>query len=95
MKFDHRSAVVTGAGGNIGRQICLGFAREGVAVAVTDFNLKSAEATAQAVRDAGGRAEAFELDVTSTEAVQAVAKKVFKAFGKIGYWRPAKFVLKP
>src|ERR1700761_5736701 len=56
-------AVVTGAASGIGRAIALGYAREGAQVVLLDLDGKAAEEAAQEIRDAGGLAESFALDV--------------------------------
>jgi NAD(P)-dependent dehydrogenase (short-subunit alcohol dehydrogenase family) len=43
MRIDGKIALVTGAGGGIGRAICLRLASEGASVAVADLRLENAE----------------------------------------------------
>ena len=74
---------ITGAGGGIGRSIAEHFGREGAAVVVTDVNKRAADTTAASITDAGGKAAAFELDVTDREAVFAVVGKAAERFGRI------------
>jgi 3-oxoacyl-[acyl-carrier protein] reductase len=74
-------AVVTGAGSGIGRAIALGYAREGARVVLLDMNEKAAAEAAREIRDAGGKAESFALDVTQRENCVAVAKEIA---GKVG-----------
>ncbi|HEX6986710.1 MAG TPA: SDR family NAD(P)-dependent oxidoreductase [Planctomycetaceae bacterium] len=63
MKRSHRYAVVTGAGGGIGRAICLELAREGWHVAAADIDPDAAAETARLVGEAGGVGRAARLDV--------------------------------
>ena len=58
-------AVVTGAGSGIGRAIALGYAREGARVVLLDRDEKAAAEAAKEIRDAGGKAESFALDVAN------------------------------
>ena len=76
-------AAVTGAGSGIGRAIAIGYAREGAQVAVLDINGEAANATAADVRKAGGKAEAFTLDVTDRDACLATAAAVAKQIGEV------------
>jgi NAD(P)-dependent dehydrogenase (short-subunit alcohol dehydrogenase family) len=74
-------AAVTGAGSGIGRAIAIGFAREGAQVAALDINAEAAAATAADIRDAGGKAQGFALDVTDHAACRAVAAQVGEKIG--------------
>jgi NAD(P)-dependent dehydrogenase (short-subunit alcohol dehydrogenase family) len=47
--FSGQTAIVTGAGGDIGRDIALRFAREGANVIVVDVNLQTAQETQQLI----------------------------------------------
>ena len=76
-------AVVTGAGSGIGRAIAAGYAREGAQVALLDMNGKAAEEAAQEIRDTGGQAESFVLDVTKRADCVAVAKKIAEQVGAV------------
>jgi NAD(P)-dependent dehydrogenase (short-subunit alcohol dehydrogenase family) len=76
-------AVVTGSGSGIGQAIAVGYAREGAAVAVLDINTEAARATARAIAEAGGRAEAFTLDVTDRAACRAMAGEVEAKLGRV------------
>jgi NAD(P)-dependent dehydrogenase (short-subunit alcohol dehydrogenase family) len=76
-------AVVTGAASGIGRAIASGYAREGAQVALLDIDGKAAEQAAQEIRDSGGRAESFALDVTKREDCIAVAKRIAGQVGQV------------
>ena len=76
-------AVVTGAGSGIGRAIAAGFAREGAQLAVLDINGEGAAKTAAAIRDAGGKAQAFTLDVTDRNACRTTAAEVAAQAGRV------------
>jgi 3-oxoacyl-[acyl-carrier protein] reductase len=76
-------AVITGAGSGIGRAIASGYAREGAQVSLLDINAQAAEQAAQEIRDAGGQAESFALDVTRREDCIAVARRIAEQVGPV------------
>jgi 3-oxoacyl-[acyl-carrier protein] reductase len=76
-------AAVTGAGSGIGRAIALGYAREGAQIAALDIDAEAAAKTAAEIRDAGGKAQDFALDVTDHAACRAAAAKVSEKLGAI------------
>ena len=77
-------ALVTGAGRDIGREIALVLGREGAAVAVNYVTSKdAAEATASAIRSAGGRAIAVGADVTDYPAVGRMVERIKGEWGPI------------
>src|SRR5476651_2378414 len=76
-------AVVTGSGSGIGRAIAIGYAREGARVVLLDANGKAAAEAAQEIRDAGGKAESFGLDVTRREDCVTVAKQIAAKVGQV------------
>ena len=75
-----KAAIVTGAGGGIGRAISIAFAQAGAKVACVDINLKNAEETA---RLAGQGALALACDVSSESDTKAVVDRAAKAFGRL------------
>src|ERR1700761_3272084 len=76
-------AVVTGSASGIGRAIALGFAREGAQVVLLDVDEKAAAEAAKEIRDTGGKAESFALDVVSREDCVAVAKRIADKVGQV------------
>ncbi len=53
-RLDGKTAIVTGAGGGIGRAICTRFAVEGAAVVCVDINADTVTETATHIRKTGG-----------------------------------------
>ena len=82
-RFTGRVVVVTGGGGGIGGATCRRFGAEGARVAVLDQNLETAQATAAAVREAGGTAAAFRCDITERAGVDAAVAGVRTELGPI------------
>lgn len=81
--LEGRLAFVTGAGQGNGREIGLGLHRAGARVIVTDMNAATVEETAQLIRDEGGEAWAFVLDVTQPDACRALAARVSAEVGAV------------
>src|SRR5580698_10527291 len=81
-----RVALVTGAGQGVGRQIALhlGGATGSGGVAVNDYVLERAEAVAEEVRAAGGKAIAVQADVSDQASVQEMVEKARAAVGPVG-----------
>lgn len=78
-----RLALITGAGQGNGRALALGLSQAGALVVVTDMNESTVKETAQAVREQGGEAWSFVLDVTSPEACRALAQRVEEEVGQV------------
>lgn len=74
--------VVTGGSGVLGMALCQGFAQAGAAVVVVSRSADKAQASAEALTAAGGRAVGAAADVTDTEALEALARTVLAAFGR-------------
>ena len=83
MRFKDRGVLVTGAASGIGEKVVHAMAREGAQVALGDRDMKGAERVAEAVRRAGGRAHAYELDVTDARAVPGFVEAAGERFGRL------------
>ena len=78
LKLKGRIALVTGAGGGIGRAICEAFAAEGASVICSDVDGSSVRETARLLGPAG---MAVECDVRSAEAAKAAVDAAREHFG--------------
>ena len=81
--LDRHIAAITGSGSGIGRAIALGYAREGARVVVLDINGDAAAETVSAIRQAGGQADRFVLDVAKRERCRELAALVRETIGLV------------
>jgi NAD(P)-dependent dehydrogenase (short-subunit alcohol dehydrogenase family) len=82
ISFDGRVAIVTGAGGGLGREHALALGKRGAKVVVNDLG-PGAEAVANEIKAAGGQAIASIGSVTDFEAVQATVKLAMDTWGRV------------
>ena len=78
-----RVAIVTGAGGGLGRSHALALARHGAKVVVNDLTPAACEAVAAEIRDAGGEALPWTCSVTDREGVFAMVEGVIDRWGSV------------
>ncbi len=92
IRFDGKVAIVTGAGGGLGRAHALEFARRGASVVVNDLggtvdgsggSSDAALAVVAEIEAVGGRAMANGASVTDDNAVAAMVEDVMSRFGRI------------
>jgi NAD(P)-dependent dehydrogenase (short-subunit alcohol dehydrogenase family) len=92
IRFDGRVAIVTGAGGGLGRQHALALAARGAQVIVNDLGgtldgnggtPKAAQRVVDEIRAAGGTAIANGASVTDAVAVQAMVDEAMRAWGRV------------
>ena len=79
----NRVALVHGAGGGLGGAVARRLAAEGAVVAVADVRAEAAEATAEAIRDAGGRAMPVAWDLGNLSAVDAHVARIEAELGPV------------
>jgi NAD(P)-dependent dehydrogenase (short-subunit alcohol dehydrogenase family) len=75
-RIEEKIVVVTGGARGIGRAICLLFAREGAAVAVTDVIDDEGRRVVEQIKEEGGTAQFWRLDTASEENVVRVFSNV-------------------
>uniref|UniRef100_A0A3Q1B310 Retinol dehydrogenase 20 n=1 Tax=Amphiprion ocellaris TaxID=80972 RepID=A0A3Q1B310_AMPOC len=78
--IDGELVLITGSGGGLGRLFAQEFTKHGAEVVLWDVDSSSNEQTAKLVRETGGKAHTYTVDVTSREDVYRNAELTVKAF---------------
>src|SRR3954468_22515446 len=81
-KLSGKTALITGASKGLGRAMALALGREGARLILVSRNLEQTRETAKAVVAAGGKAEAFQTDVTDEQQIARLEKEA-ASLGKI------------
>jgi NAD(P)-dependent dehydrogenase (short-subunit alcohol dehydrogenase family) len=79
--LNEQVALITGAGGGIGRGIALNFAKEGAAVVVAELDVASGEAVVAELKALGGRAVFIKTDVCNKADIEAAVQLAVDQFG--------------
>lgn len=83
LRFDGQVAIVTGAGGGIGRSHALLLASRGAKVVVNDLGGRPAEDVVAEIRDTGGEASANFADVSSEAETTDLVAQALNEFGRV------------
>ncbi len=83
MRLDGKVALITGAGGVLGRAAALLFAAEGARIAVNDIDRDRAEETVRQIRAAGGEAVPVVADVSREKECAGMVAAAERAFGRL------------
>jgi len=76
-------AIVTGGASGIGRATCVLLAKEGAKVAVTDRNERAGREVVAEIRNNGGVADCWHIDVTDETEVEQVFADIHNKYGRI------------
>ena len=81
--LEGKTVAMTGGGGGLGRCYGVAMAKAGAAVAVCDINAEAAQATADAIVAAGGRAIAVRADVTQAAQFEMLLDRTESELGEL------------
>jgi 3-oxoacyl-[acyl-carrier protein] reductase len=76
-------AIVTGASRGIGRAIATTLAAQGYTIACIGRSQEQLQATVAAIKENGGQAQAYPVDVTDAQAIEQTTSAIDKEFGRI------------
>jgi len=85
MDFTDKVSLVTGASQGIGEAIALDLAQAGAEVVLLDIQMDKLEEVTQRIHQAGGKAAAYEVDVSQFDRVADVIGTVIKNHGKVDH----------
>ena len=78
-----QAAIVTGGATGIGLAIARALAARGAAVAIFNRNRERAQSAVESIAAAGGRASAFEADVSRTDSIERGIAQALEALGRV------------
>src|SRR5437870_11865542 len=83
--FKDRIAIVTGGASGLGRALCEQLAERGAVIVIADINEQAASELAEALKKKRLSAEAVELDVANSDAVNSVVGQIISKYGRLDY----------
>ncbi len=83
IRLQGKVALITGAGGGIGRESSLLWASEGASIVAVDIDQKAAQHSADAVQAAGGRAIAVQADVSRAQDCERMIAQAESEYGRL------------
>ena len=83
MRFDGKSAIITGAAQGLGRAIALQLASEGASMLLADIQGEKVAQVAATIGEQGGTAISMEVDATDASQVEAMIRRAIDEFGRV------------
>ena len=79
----NKIALITGAKQGMGKSHAVALAKQGAKVVVTDINQADCQKVVDEIKNSGGEAIAFKLDVSNKSEVDSVVSEIVKKFGQL------------
>jgi NAD(P)-dependent dehydrogenase (short-subunit alcohol dehydrogenase family) len=83
VRLQDKVAIITGAGGGMGRVASQRFAAEGAKIVVAEFDEEAGEETVKLVREAGGKASFVKTDVSDEASAGRMVKHAAEIYGRL------------
>lgn len=83
MNLKGKICAITGAGSGIGEVAAKKFAEYGATVLILEVNQEAGDKTAMAIRENGGKAQAYKVDVSNHIEVKEVFEKIENEYGRL------------
>jgi len=83
VRLQDKVAIITGAGGGMGRVASELFAAEGAKIVVAEFDEEAGEETVRLVREAGGKASFVKTDVSDEASAARMVKHATEIYGRV------------
>ncbi len=83
MRLKDKVALITGAGGGIGRETALLFAEQGASIVAVDYNVGPNEEVVALINASGGKAIAVKADVSKAADCAAMVQAAEDTYGKL------------
>ena len=83
MKLKNKIAIITGGGKGIGKEICLGLAKEGAKIIIADLDKENSSNVVETIIQNGGDAIYVETNESSEQSVKNLITKSINKFNQI------------
>ena len=83
MRLQDKVAIITGAGGGMGRTAALMFAAQGARVVAAEFNEAAGQETVRLVNETGGNASFIKVDVSREADAEAMVDHTVATYGRV------------